>query len=326
MSVFVTPEQVEEAARRVAGVALRTPLVPLPELDSGRRLLLKLESLQPVGSFKVRGAYNAIAGTSGTGPSGAAGRGVVTHSSGNHARAVAYAARAVGVPAILVMPITTPAIKVEACRALGADIVFVEPMIEARVETAERLAAAHAYELIPPFDDPRVIAGQGTVGLEILDDAPDIDAVLVPVSGGGLISGIAVAVRSRRPDLPVIGVEPELAADARDSLRAGYRVAWSADRVAGTIADALRVERLGELTFTHISKYVDDIVTVSEDEIKEAMRRLVRDARLVAEPGGAVTTAAYLFHGDKLPPARTYAAVLSGGNVDPAVLAATLTE
>jgi threonine dehydratase len=322
MSDLVTPAQIEEAARRIAGVALRTPLIPYPGCAPGRRLLLKAESLQPTGSFKVRGAYTAVSGLTG----GSAARGVVAHSSGNHAQAVAYAARAVGVSAILVMPNTAPPVKIDACRALGADIVFVEPMIEARVETARRLASAHGYALVPPFDDPRVIAGQGTIGLEILDDAPEAGLVLVPVSGGGLISGIAAAVKTRRPDIRVIGVEPELAADARDSLRVGHRVGWAPGVVAGTIADALRVERVGELTFAHMIKLVDDIVTVSEDEIRSAMGRLAAEAHLVAEPGGAVTTAAYLFHGGELPAAPASVAVLSGGNVDPVLLADTLTS
>lgn len=320
MSDYVTPAQIEEAAHRVAGVVTRTPLLPLTGAASGqRRLLLKPESLQPTGAFKLRGAYNALRVLA-TGRL----RGVVAHSSGNHARAVAYAARALGVPAILVMPTSAPDIKIEACRDLGADIVFVEPLIEARVETAQRLASAHGYALVPPFDDPHVIAGQGTVGLEILDDAPEVGTILVPVSGGGLISGIAVAARSRRKDVRIIGVEPELAADARDSLRRGYRVAWPAESVSRTIADALRVERLGELTFSHMSKYVDDIVTVSDAEIRAAMRVLALDARLVAEPAGAASTAAYLFHGAELPPGRTTVAVLSGGGVDPRLLAEVL--
>ena len=161
-------------------------------------------------------------------------------------------------------------------------------------ETAERLAAAHGYPLISPFDDRHVIAGQGTVGLEIIEDAPDVDAVLVPISGGGLISGVAAAIKSKRPDVQVIGVEPELAADARASFRAGRRIAWPSADTRRTIADALRVECVGELPFAHLRAYVDDIVTVSEEEIREAMRQLAQRARLVAEPGGAVATAAYL--------------------------------
>jgi threo-3-hydroxy-L-aspartate ammonia-lyase len=321
MSELVTVEEIEEAAQRLAGVVHPTPLVAFPQAASGPSLLLKPESLQPVGSFKLRGAYNAISAL----PEPDRKNGVIAHSSGNHAQAVAYAARAVGVPAVLVVPHTIPEIKVEACRLLGAEIVFVEPTIEARVETADRLAVAHGYALIPPFDDRRVIAGQGTVGLEIVEDHPDVDTVLVPISGGGLIAGVATAIKSRRPGVRVIGVEPELAADARASFRAGRRVAWPSAETRQTIADALRVECVGELPFAHLA-YVDDIVTVSEDEIREAMRQLARRARLVAEPGGAVATAAYLSRFGAPGDRGRYVAVVSGGNVDPALYAQVLAE
>jgi threonine dehydratase len=322
MSDLVTLEEIEDAARRLAGVAVRTPLVPLAGSPPGTpSLWLKPESLQPVGSFKLRGAYAAVSAL----PEPERKNGVIAHSSGNHAQAVAYAAKALGVPAVLVVPNTIPDIKAEACRLLGAEIVFVEPTIEARVETADRLAAAHGYALIPPFDDRRVIAGQGTVGLEILQDAPDVDTVLVPISGGGLISGIATAIKSTRPEVRVIGVEPELAADARASFRAGRRIAWPSAETRRTIADALRVECVGELPFDHL-RYVDDIVAVSEEEIRDAMRQLARRARLVAEPGGAVATAAYLSRyatpGDR----REIVAVVSGGNADPALYAEVLAE
>jgi threonine dehydratase len=320
MSDLVSLQEIEDAARRLSGVIVHTPLLPFPGTD----LLLKPESLQPVGSFKLRGAYAAISGL----PEVDRKNGVIAHSSGNHAQAVAYAANAVGIPAVLVVPSTTPAVKVDACRALGAEIVFVEPSIEARVETSTRLASAHGYSLIPPFDDRRVIAGQGTAGLEILADAPDVDTVLVPVSGGGLLSGIAAAIKSTRPETRVIGVEPELAADARASFEAGRRIAWPGTDTRRTIADALRIECVGELPFVHIREYVDDMVTVSEDEIREAMRLLARRARLVAEPAGAVAAAAYL---GKLPEAgggvwgtRRCVAVVSGGNVDPGLFAEVL--
>ncbi|HEY7487947.1 MAG TPA: threonine/serine dehydratase [Streptosporangiaceae bacterium] len=318
MSDLVTLTDIERAAERLTGVAVRTPLVPFPMSDP--RLLIKPESLQPIGAFKLRGAYAAIAGL----PDDERARGVITHSSGNHAQAVAYAARALHAPAVVVMPRTAPMVKVDACRALGAEIVFVEPTMEARRTTADRLATAHGYALIPPFDDARVIAGQGTVGLEIVADAPDVDVVLVPIGGGGLISGVATAIKSLRPATRVIGVEPELAAHARESMQLGRPIEWTAEQTARTIADALRVQGLGRLPFAHIGKYVDGIVTVTEDEIRTAMRRLPLQARLVAEPAGAVTTAAYLFHGPGLPAGDTYVAVLSGGNVDPALLAETL--
>jgi threonine dehydratase len=318
MADLVTLTDIERAAERVKGVTVRTPLVPFPPSD--RELLVKPESLQPTGAFKLRGAHTAITALS----EDERARGVLTHSSGNHAQALAYAARSLSVPAVVVMPRTAPSVKVEACRSFGAEIVFVEPTMEARRTTAERLSAAHGYALIPPFDDPRVIAGQGTIGLEIMADAPDADVVLVPVGGGGLLSGVATAVKSIRPQTAVIGVEPELAAHARESLRLGRPIEWPAAQTGRTIADALRVQGLGNLPFAQISKYADGIITVTEEEIRKTMRLLLLSARLVAEPAGAVASAAYLFHRAGLPAGRTYVAVLSGGNVDPGLLAETV--
>ncbi|QFG23788.1 threonine/serine dehydratase [Actinomadura sp. WMMB 499] len=315
MSDLVTLAEIERAAERLAGVTVRTPLVPFPGGPGDPALLVKAESLQPIGAFKLRGAYTAMTRL----PEAERTRGVVTHSSGNHAQAVAFSARALGIRAVLVMPHTTPAVKVDACVALGAEIVYVEPNSAAREETAGQLAAAHGFALIPPYDDPRVIAGQGTCGLEIVQDRPDTEVVLVPVSGGGLLAGVAAAVKALRPDARVFGVEPELAADARDSFHAGHPVGWDAEETGRTIADALRVQRIGALPFAHMREHVDGVVTVTEDEIRHAMRRLAREARLIAEPGGAVATAAYLFHRDELPEARTYVSILSGGNVDPAL-------
>jgi threonine dehydratase len=322
MSDLVTLEEIEDAARALDGIILRTPLVTFSaKSPSAPSLQLKPESLQPVGSFKLRGAYTAISNI----PETDRKNGVIAHSSGNHAQAVAYAAKVLGVPAVLVVPNTIPAIKADACRLLGAEIVFVEPTIEARVETAERLAAAHAYPLVSPFDDRHVIAGQGTIGLEIIEDAPDVSTVLVPISGGGLISGIAAAIKAKRSDVRVIGVEPEFAADARASFRAGHRIAWPSADTRRTIADALRVECVGELPFEHLRAYVDDIVTVSEEEIADAMRQLAQRARLVAEPGGAVATAAYLSRVDAGGRGR-FVAVVSGGNADPAAYAEILRQ
>ncbi|MFB4298115.1 threonine/serine dehydratase [Actinomadura sp. NTSP31] len=318
MSDLVSLPEIERAAERLVGVTLRTPLVPFPADRSaagGPSLLVKAESLQPVGAFKLRGAYATISSL----PEEQRERGVVTHSSGNHAQAVAYTARALGIPAVLVMPHTTPGVKVDACMALGAEIVYVEPTSQAREETAEKLAAAHGFTLVPPYDDARIIAGQGTAGLEIVQDRPDVDVVLVPVSGGGLLSGVAAAVKALRPEAKVIGVEPELAADARDSMREGRPVTWDAEKTGRTIADALRVQRVGDLPFAHMQAHVDGIVTVTEDEIRGTMRRLAREARLIAEPAGAVATAAYLYHRAELPAAGTYVSILSGGNVDPAL-------
>jgi threonine dehydratase len=201
--------------------------------------------------------------------------------------------------------------------------VTVEPTLEARIAGAQELVDRHAFTLVPPFDHRDVIAGQGTIGLEIAADCPGVDMVLVPVSGGGLISGIAAAICAACPGVKVIGVEPELAADARESLRRGERVAWPPSATRRTIADALRVEQIGALPLQHMLRLVHDIVTVAEDEIREAVRLTATRARMVAEPGGAVAVAAWLFRHD-LPPARAPVAVLSGGNIAPALLAEIL--
>jgi threonine dehydratase len=315
---LVSLAEIEEAARLLASVAVRTPLVPVPRLH--RDLLIKPESLQPTGSFKLRGAYAAIS------LSGRAARehGVIAHSSGNHGHAVAYAAALLGVPAVVVVPSTAPKVKTDAIEYYGARLVTVAPTLAARVAATEELAVRHGYAMIPPFDDRRVIAGQGTIGLEIAADCPRVDLVLVPVSGGGLISGIAAAIRASCPGAAVVGVEPELAADARDSFRRGERVAWPVADTQRTIADALRVERVGELPFAHLRELVTDVITVTEDEMLTAVRLLATRARLIAEPGGAAAVAAYLFRSGELLTARTPVAVLSGGNIDPQLLASVL--
>lgn len=232
-------EELHAARERIAGVAVRTPLVPAPwAADGERRLWLKPENLQPTGAFKTRGAYNRLAALSGDERA----RGVVAQSSGNHAQAVAYAADLLGIKAVIVMPDTSPAVKVEGTRSFGAEVVLVSP--EERDTVPGELAERHGYVWVPPYDDPYIIAGQGTVGLEIAEDAPaDLDTVLVPVSGGGLISGTAAALKLTRPGVRVIGVEPELAADAQASLRAGERVAWPVADTYRTIADGLRTPR-----------------------------------------------------------------------------------
>ena len=315
---LVNLDDIRAAAERLDGVAVRTPLLPAPWAGRERPLWLKPENLQPIGAFKLRGAYHAI----GALPEQARAAGVVAYSSGNHAQAVAYAARAFGLPAVIVIEDTAPAIKVAATRALGAEVVQV-PLPE-REAAAEDLARRRGLALIPPFDHPDVIAGQGTVGLEIVADLPEVDLVLVPVSGGGLISGIAAAVKALRPEAAVFGVEPALGADARASLEAGELVRWSPAQRARTVADGLRAEP-SELTFAHLRKLVDGIVTVTEEEILRAVTTLARQSRIVAEPSGAVTTAAYLNRAAELPAGNTVA-VVSGGNIDPALLARLLAE
>jgi threonine dehydratase len=317
---MISLEDIETARRRLRDVALRTPLVPCPRGEEGRALYFKPESLQPTGAFKLRGAYNKISALSPEERN----RGVVAHSSGNHGQAVAYAARALNTRAVIVMPREAPRVKLDATAALGAEVVLVGPGSAERALKAEELAAEHGYIPVPPYDDEVLIAGQGTIGAEILEDLPDVETVLVPVSGGGLISGISAAIKLTRPEIDVIGVEPELAADARASLKSGTLVEFPADQVSRTVADGLRVQRLGDAPFEHVRAFVDDIVAVREEEILESMRRLALRARLVAEPSGAVTFAAYLFHREELPASRRTVAVISGGNVEPALLAEVL--
>jgi threo-3-hydroxy-L-aspartate ammonia-lyase len=328
---LVSLDEIGTAAGRLRGVAVRTPLVPFTGASAAAGgLLIKPESLQPTGAFKLRGAYNAVYAVTRDLNSCALPAGVVAHSSGNHGFAVAYAARLLGISAAIVVPRNAPAVKTDAIESAGAELIRVEPTLAARIAATDEIARVRGYHPIAPFDDRDVIAGQGTIGLEIAEDLamgqPRPAAVLVPVSGGGLISGIAVAVKAMLPGTRVIGVEPELAADARASLRAGKRVAWTSAQTARTRADALRVEQVGELTFPHIQAYVDDIVTVSEDEMLDAIRRLARQARLIAEPGGAVAVAAALSRdatelGITAGTQSPIVAVLSGGNIDPALLA-----
>ena len=311
---------IEVARRRLQGVALHTPLVPCPRSEDDRALYFKPESLQPTGAFKLRGAYNKISSLS---PEDRR-RGVVAHSSGNHAQAVAYAARVLETRAVVLMPRGASRVKLDATAELGAEVVLVGPDSAERSRKAEELAVEHGYVPVPPYDDEVIIAGQGTIGPEILEDLPDVETVLVPVSGGGLIGGISAAIKLARPEVRVIGVEPELAADARASLESGRLVEFPADQVARTVADGLRVQRLGEAPFEHIRAFVDEIVAVTEEEILEAMRRLAIRVKLVAEPSGAVTFAAYLFHREELPPSRLTVAVISGGNAEPDLLAKVL--
>jgi threonine dehydratase len=285
--------------------------------SSDRKLYLKLESQQPIGAFKLRGAYNKVASLSEQERQ----RGVITYSSGNHAQGVAYAARALGAKAVIVMPKNAPAVKREATAALGAEIVFVGPGSAERQAKAEELAAQHGYAIVPPYNDEMIIAGQGTMGLEILEDLPDVETVLAPVGGGGMISGIATAIKLSKPAVKVIGVEPELAADAQASLRAGEIVEFAADQVTRTAADGLRTQSIGPINFEHIRRYVDDIITVSEEEIREATRRLAMNPKTVAEPSGAVAVAGFLFHRGQLPQTRVNVAVISGGNIAPETLA-----
>jgi threonine dehydratase len=318
---MVTLRDIQQARALLDGIAVRTPLYEWTGAADQSKLFLKLENLQPIGAFKLRGAYNKVASLT----KEERRRGVISYSSGNHAQGVAYAARALSVKAVIVMPGNAPTNKLEATAALGAEIVTVGPGSEERRLRAEQLASEHGYVIVPPYNDEKIIAGQGTVGLEILDELPGVETVLVPVGGGGLISGVSAAIKLSNPlrnsDVNVIGVEPELAADAQASLRAGRIVSFPAEQVSQTMADGLRTQSIGAINFEHIRAYVDDIVSVTEDEIREAMRALSANPKTLAEPSGAVATAAFLFHADELPNTKINVAVISGGNIDPKVLA-----
>jgi threonine dehydratase len=319
---LVSLDEIRAAAARIACIAVKTPLVRAPFPGVAGNVWLKAESLQPIGSFKLRGALNRILQLT---PDEIQ-RGVITYSSGNHAQGVAYAARQVGAKAVIVMPSNAPAVKRAATKALGAEIVEVGVASSDRLAKNNELVEKYGYITIPPYDDEAVIAGQGTCGLEIVEELPEVDLVLSPVSGGGLLSGVAAAVRQLRPEAKVVGVEPELAADAAESFRKGELVIWPAELTTRTIADGLRTQSLGVRNFAHVRAFVDRIITVTEDEIRAAMRAIVATARLVPEPSGAVTTAALLFHAHELPPFRNAVAIVSGGNVAPEILTKVLQE
>ena len=318
---MVTLKDIQQARSLLHNVAVRTPLV-LCKLADERRIHVKPESLQPIGSFKLRGAYNKISSLTGEERA----RGVVAHSSGNHAQGVAFAARALGVKATIVMPKTAPKVKLDATEALGAEVVLVGPASEDRIKKAEELERELGLVPVPPYNDEKIIAGQGTIGLEILDDMADVELVLAPVGGGGLISGVATAIKASNPKARVVGVEPEFAADAQASLRSGKIQSISGESAARTAADGLRSQSIGEINFEHIRKYVDDIVTVTEDEIRRAMRRLLFSARVLAEPSGAVATAAAMFHAEELPASKKTVAIITGGNIEQQALADMLSS
>lgn len=329
---LVTIDEIREAVMRLVGVTIRTPLLPFGEPIAGdprgrTRAWLKPENLQPIGAFKLRGAYNALAQLT----TDQLERGVVTHSSGNHAQGVARAGRLLGTPAIVVMPRDASALKIARIRADGAEIIFVGPDSDERAARAQTIANEQGLVLIPSYDDRRIISGQGTAGLEIVEDLTALQdppgehlpagpfTVLVPVGGGGLISGVATAVKALRPDAVIIGVEPELAADAKQSLAEDRIIRWDAARVNRTSADGMRTTALSRLTFRHIRRLVDGIVTVSELEIAGAMVSAAGAARLIVEPSGATSLAAWLYHQTELPAEGPVICLISGGNVDPKV-------
>jgi len=309
---------VEGAAGRLRGVAHRTPVVTSRTLDarSGATLFLKCENLQRMGAFKFRGAYNRIAQLT---PQQRRG-GVVAFSSGNHAQGVALAAKLLDVPAAIVMPSDAPAAKVGATREYGAEVLFYERAMHNRAEIAANLARERDATLVPPYDDPEIIAGQGTVALEFLQDVSDLEMLLVPVGGGGLLSGCALAAHALRPEIAIYGVEPETGDDFARSFAAGRRIEIEVPR---TIADGQQTTSPGELTFPIVKRLCAGFFTVSDDEIRSAMRFAFERLKLVVEPSGASAFAA-LLAGKAGARGRRVGIVLSGGNVDPAAYAAII--
>ena len=310
---FVTLEEIRAARERIRSAARYTPLLEAPWPDTQapeapKALWLKAESLQPMGAFKIRGAFNMIAQL----PKDSLDRGVITYSSGNHGQAVALAAQRLGAPAVIVMPTTAPAVKVDGCKSYGAEVIMAGTTSLDRQKKAEEIAGNRGLTIVPPFDHKQIIIGQGTMGLEILEQCPEVGTVFVPVGGGGMASGVAAAIKLTKPSVRIVAVEPAGAPKMTTSLAAGHPVTLPSSK---SIADGLMNLRPGDITFAHIHKFVDEVVTVSEEDIASAVGWLFRNARLVAEPSGAVTTAAValgLGH-----PQGIVVAVVSGGNVAP---------
>ena len=309
MSQLPTFPDVLAAHKRLAGHALRTPTLSSPAINQhlGLSLFFKCENLQRIGAFKFRGAWNAMSQLT----ESARQKGVVTHSSGNHAQAIALCGKLLDIPTTVVMPNNAPRFKRNATAAHGATIIDYDPVDKRREEISANLAKTHGYTLVPPFDHPHVIAGQGTAALEMLEDKDDLDLLLIPCGGGGLLSGSALSARHLAPQCRVIGVEPMMADDAARSFRSG-----KIERVnnPNTIADGTRTESLGQITFALIRQNVDDIVTVPEDAIKEAVRLLFRLGKLVVEPSGALGLAALL--SSAVPAHGRIGIMISGGNID----------
>ena len=321
---LVSLDEIREASFRIRELARVTPLLGvtdvIDDLAAPGPLLLKCENLQRSGAFKIRGAVNMMLRLTASDRA----RGVITFSSGNHGIAMSLAAKLLGVPAVVVMPTTAPAVKVEAARRLGAEIVFEgTTTIERKIKT-EALAAERGLTIVPPFDHEWIVAGQGTMGLEILEQCPQVSAVFVPASGGGMIAGVATAIKSLNKAVRIVGVEPAGANRMTRSLRAGHPV--TLDSSSG-VADGLLAVRPGDITFRHVQAYVDHIVTVDDGEIVRAVRWLFDHAKLVVEPSGAAAVAAVLGQRDAtwsrdgaarvaVPAGDTTVAVLSGGSVD----------
>ncbi len=307
-------EDIRRAKAQIQGVAIETPLLPYSPIDSNRQLYFKPENLQPIGAFKLRGAYNKISSLS----DGEKEAGVIAHSSGNHAQGVAYSAKKLGIKVTIVMPQAAPSVKIQNTRNLGAEVILVEDGAEKQMEvvTAE-LSAKNGHTIIPPYDDDLIIAGQGTVGLEIFNQCPDVSTVFSPIGGGGLIGGTAAYLKTVKPDIRIIGVEPEVANDTQQSFVHGGIQSISKEQAKSTIADGLRVTQPGELTFPLVQRYVDDVITVSESQIVDATRKIISDTRLLVEPSGAVSFAAWIDNPGMISGDGAAVCIISGGNIDP---------
>lgn len=300
--------EVYNASRVLKGVARRTPIMFASRLNEDAKVYLKCENLQNTGSFKLRGAYYKISQLTDEEKS----RGVIACSAGNHAQGVALGATRNGIKSIICLPAGAPLSKVEATKGYGAEVCLVPGVYDDAYAKAVELRDQYGYTFVHPFDDEKVIAGQGTIGLEIIEDMPDVEAVIVPIGGGGLISGVAFAVKQLRPDVKVYGVQAEGAPSMYNSLKEGHRIHLDSVK---TIADGIQVKEPGENTFNLTSQYVDEVVTVSEDEIAAAILALMEQKKLVSEGAGAVAVAAAMFN--KVPiKGKNVVCVVSGGNID----------
>ena len=313
---LVSLDDIRAAAARIAGVARRTPLIEVGA-GLGPTFTIKCENMQPAGAFKIRGAYNMLSQLG----QDARAAGVITYSSGNHGQAMALAARLLGVRAVVVMPETAPRVKVAGAKRYGAEVLFAGTTVLDRKARAESEAASRGLTMVPPFDHPWIIAGQGTCGLEIVDQCPTLSAVYVPVGGGGLISGVSAAVKALRSDVRIVGVEPAGAPKMSASRAAGQPVTLPK---TASIADGLLSVRPGDLTVAHVQAFVDEVVTVDDGQIVAAVKWLFDNANVVAEPSGAASVAAVL--SDGLPAAAGTVAVISGGNVAPAEYARYISD
>jgi threonine dehydratase len=319
ITTFVSVDEIKAARERIRAAAVYTPLIEVSSpraLKTSGPLFLKCENLQPMGAFKIRGAFNMISQL----PKEQLERGVITYSSGNHGQAVALAAQKVGARAVIVMPTTAPQVKVDGCKSYGAEVIMEGTTSLDRQARAEKEARERGLTIVPPFDHPQIIIGQGTVGLEILEQCPDVGTVFVPAGGGGLASGTAAAIKQTKPSVRIVVVEPLGAPKMSKSLEAGRPTTLPSSK---SIADGLMNLRPGDITFAHVQKFVDEVVTVGEEDIARAVGWLARNARLVAEPSGAVTTAAVrlgLGH-----PTGKIVAIVTGGNVAPEAFAKYVT-